>query len=234
MKLFILFFLWCFSINSFSAPVIKVSLSEKVKFAKGDVIELINEKFSIIIGFDEGSKCAVPGFNCGSGYIPPHPTYTVNCGERSPCPYIFMAASENSFSGTISIESLKSCETHEPERCYLEFANGFKEDKECMNISNLNGRYYCLKKFEHSKLPENKNLCDSLSDSVYALKWNCYYEYAIRYNDPALCEKYQDKEIDGKNRCFLKMAELNRDKKLCNKIVKTSQDSYLEQCLQFK
>jgi hypothetical protein len=217
-----------------NASNIEVSLSEKVKFTRGDVIKLRDKEYSITVGFYEGSKCAVPGFNCGSGYRPPHVTFMVNCGTAKVCPYIHMAFSNSSTTGTISIEDLKSCETHEPERCFREFAEVYKEDKGCMNISNFDGRYYCLKKFEYSKMPENKNLCDLLSDSVYALKWNCFYEYAIRYNDQSICDKYPSKEVDGRNRCLLKMAELAKDKSICKKIIKNSQDTYLEQCFQIK
>lgn len=221
-------------ISNANAITTEVALSEKVKFNKGDVIKLRDTEYSITVGFDKGTKCAVPGFNCGSGYEPPHPIFVVNCGSAKTCPYIFMQSYQSATSGSLSIENLKSCETHQPENCFRRFAESYKEDKDCMGIDNMDGRYYCLKKFENSKMPENKNLCDLLSDSVYALKWNCFYEYAIRYNDQSICDKYPSKEINGRNRCLLKMAEVLRDKSICNKIVKNSEDTYLEQCLEIK
>ena len=207
-----------------------VSLSDKIKFKTGDVIQLKDSEYSVTIGFDKGSKCAVPGFNCGSGYQPPRPTFSIQCGKINPCPYVALIFPNDSTTGLLSIENIKSCETHDTEICFREFANLFKKDVGCMNISNPDGRYYCLKNFENSKLIENKKLCDELSPSVYALKWNCFYEYAIRYKDQNFCDKYSAKESSGRNRCFLKMAEILKDKSLCSKINKNSEDSYLEQC----
>jgi hypothetical protein len=43
-----------------------IDLSQKIRFKSGDFIQLKNTEFSITIGLNKGSKCAVPGFNCGS------------------------------------------------------------------------------------------------------------------------------------------------------------------------
>jgi len=109
-----------------------------------------------------------------------------------------------------------------------------KSGEECLSLVAPLGQYYCLERFSRFKSDEIKNLCDKLPSDIYALRWNCFYNYAVRFNDEKFCEKYSQtaEDISGKNRCYLKMAQLLNDKKLCQKIVKTSSDSYLEQCLQ--
>ncbi|HAZ14629.1 MAG: hypothetical protein A2X86_16655 [Bdellovibrionales bacterium GWA2_49_15] len=213
------------------ANTFEVSLSQKVDFKSGDVIKLKKSFFSVQIGSDPGTECAVPGFNCGSGYRPPHPTYKIDCGAKQPCPYIVMASAQDGSSGSLTIEDEKSCEKNNPENCFYEFARQFASDEGCMALKSPSGRYYCLARFDKSARPENRGLCDQLPDAIYALKWNCYYEYAIRYRDPKFCDKYSPKEIDGRDRCLLKMAEIFKDKAFCQKISASKTNSYKEQCL---
>ena len=59
----------------------EVGISEKVSFQTGDVIKLKGTDYSVEIGSFKGSECAVPGFNCGSGYRPPHQLITLNVGH---------------------------------------------------------------------------------------------------------------------------------------------------------
>ncbi len=103
-----------------------------------------------------------------------------------------------------------------------------------MKLKSPLGRYYCLERFSDSKLPENRGLCEQLPADIYALRWNCYYEYAVRYRDASFCDKYPASEFSGKDRCLLKMAELLKDQSFCKKISATKEHSYLEQCQQLK
>lgn len=211
-----------------------ISLSQKTQFKAGDKITLLSSSFLVTIGYDKGSKCAIPNFNCGSGYIPPHFTFKIDCGDLNPCPYIVMTNQKNAATGELSIEDEKSCEQNDPKNCFGGFARSFKTDKLCLKLKSPLGRYYCLEFFNDSNLIEAKGLCDQLPDNIYALKWNCFYEYAIRYKDPSYCDKYSLKEISGRDRCLLKMAELLNDHSLCKKISLSTEHSYLEQCLKLK
>jgi hypothetical protein len=218
--------------NSSFAKTSEVTIAEKVPFQAGNTYQLKGSDFSVEVGNDPGSKCAVPGFNCGSGYIPPHPTFKINCGTQKPCPYAVMANSKDSTSGILSIESESSCEKNQPEQCFWEFSRQYKTDEGCMELKSPIGQYYCLKRFENSQRAENRGLCNKLPADIYALRWNCYYEYAIRYKDPSFCENYSAAEVSGKERCWLKMAELMKDKSLCKKI--TKEKLYVEQCQELK
>lgn len=221
------------TLPAFSRTVI-VSLSDKVDFKTGDVIQLKDSVFSVQVNHDKGTECAVPGYNCGIGYMPPRPAYKINCGDQKPCPYIIMPFPQDESSGSLSIEDEKSCEKNKPEICFSEFARPFTGDDGCMELKSLLGRYYCLKRYEDSRRPENKGLCDQLPDSIYALKWNCYYEYAVRYKDPSFCDKYSVSELSGRDRCLLKMAEMLKELSFCNKISASKEHSYKEQCLKLK
>lgn len=219
--------------NSF-AKTYEVGLSEKVLFSKGDIIKLKNTNFSVEIGSFPGTACAVPGFNCGSGYRPPSPTFETNCGTQKPCQYIVLAFPTDGSSGSLTIESEESCVKNDPKNCFYAFAGQFKSDDGCMKLKSPLGRYYCLERFSDSKRPENRDLCEQLPTDIYALRWNCYYEYAIRYSDASFCDKYPASDFSGKDRCLLKMAELLKDQSLCKKISATKEHSYLEQCQQLK
>ncbi len=213
--------------NSF-AKIIEVSLSEQVSFQAGNTYHLKGSYFSVEVGTNPGTKCAVPGFNCGSGYTPPHPTFNINCNSHMPCDYTVMTNAKDSSTGILSIESESSCEKKQPEQCFMAFSQQHKTDEGCMKMKTPMGKYYCLDRFKNSHRPENKALCNKLPAEIYALRWNCYYEYAIRYRDPSFCENYSEAETSGKERCWLKMADLMKDKSLCKKITKDK--SYMEQC----
>lgn len=227
---FLLSFLLTVSLPAAFAKNQIVELSQNVEFNSGDIITLKNSVFSVRIGADPGTECAVPGYNCGSGYSPPAPTFTVDCGNHKSCPYVLLSESKDATSGNLSIEDEKSCEKKDPPRCFYQFAHNFKTDEGCMKLKSPSGRYYCLKKFEHSARPENRGLCDQLPESVYALRWNCFYEYAIKYRDAGFCDKYPANETSGRDRCLLKMAEILKDKSLCKKISDSKEHSYIEQC----
>ncbi len=212
----------------------EIGLSEKVTFKKGDRFKLKSEEFSVEIGSDPGTHCAVPGFNCGSGYRPPRPTFKTECGTHKVCPYIIMSDIRGSETGFLTIESAESCEKSNPEQCYFSFGRHYKSDDGCMNLKTDLGKYYCLKAYEKSKRPENKTLCDRLPKDVYGLRGNCFYEYAVRYLDVSFCDKYEPSELSGRDRCLLHMAELLKDKSLCKKISASKEHSYVELCRQIK
>lgn len=229
-KHFLLIFLFILSISPSFAKNLLVELSQNVEFNSGDIITLKDSDFSVKIGTDPGSDCAVPGFNCGSGYRPPSPTYTISCGKHKSCPYVLMTEHKDATSGKLSIEDEQSCEKKDPPNCFYQFAQNFKNDEGCMKLKSPSGRYYCLKRFELSTRPENRGLCEQLPESVYALRWNCFYEYAVRYRDASFCDKYPAKESSGRDRCLLQMATILHDKSLCKKISDSKEHTYLEQC----
>lgn len=234
MRINLLFLFLILFISDSYAKTHTVSLSEKIEFNSGDIITLKDSLFSVEIGSDPGTTCAVPGFNCGSGYSPPSPTYLVKCGEKKLCPYVLMTNQKNATSGNLSIEDETSCEKNDPENCFSQFARYADGDTSCMNLISPLGRYYCLKRFEKSARPENKGLCEKLPESIYALKWNCYYEYAVRYRDASFCNKYSQSERSGRDRCLLQMATILNDQSLCDKMSGSKEDTYLEQCRNLK
>jgi hypothetical protein len=176
----------------------------------------------------------VPGFNCGSGYRPPSPAFSIECGKQKKCPFVIMHETKTATSGILSIEDENSCEKNDPSNCYAQFARSFMGDYQCMEFKTPLGRYYCLKQFAESARPENRNLCDQLPESIYALKWNCFYEYAFRYRDASFCDKYPEKDVSGKDRCYLQMANILKDQSFCKKISASKDHSYIEQCTNLK
>ena len=212
----------------------EVGISEKVSFQTGDIIKLKGTDYSVEIGFFKGSQCAVPGFNCGSGYRPPHPTYNVKCGALTPCPYILMDYPADSSSGSLTIETEETCIKNKLSNCFRTYAEQFTNDEGCMKLKSAFGRYYCLERFADSRRPENKAICEQLPSEIYALRWNCFYEYAVRYRDASFCDKYMTNEFSGRDRCLLKMAEILKDFSLCKKISATKEHSYVEQCHQLQ
>lgn len=210
----------------------EVGISEKVSFSVGDVIKLKGTDYSVKIGLFPGTECAVPGFNCGSGYRPPHPSYDIECGMVSPCPYILMDYPVDSTTGYLTIETEESCTKNRLKNCFLTYARQFTTDEGCMKLKSPFSRYHCLELFNDSRRPENKTLCEQLPEDIYALRWNCFYEYAIRYRDASFCDKYAASELSGRDRCLLKMAELLKDHSLCKKISASKEHTYAEQCQQ--
>jgi hypothetical protein len=227
MALVLLMSLW-------QADTVAVELSQRVRFKSGDTITLRGGELVVQIGSDPGTTCAVPGFNCGSGYRPPTPTFQITCRNSDPCAYVVVTNVSDATTGTLSIENEQSCETSNPEQCFSEFARLFSDDSGCMKLTTPMGRYYCLQRFTQSARVENKQLCDQLPKDVYALQWNCFYDYAIRFRDPAFCEKYSAQDASGRARCLLKMADLLRDKSYCAKIPESTEHSYRAQCLELK
>jgi hypothetical protein len=234
-KPYIVFFLLFISWNHFAySKSYEVGISEKVSFQTGDIIKLMGTDYSVEIGFFPGSKCAVPGFNCGSGYIPAHPTYDVKCGALTPCPYILMNYPVDGKSGSLTIETEESCTKNKLSNCFSTYAGQFTNDEGCMKLKSPFGRYHCLERFPDSRRLENKALCEQLPAEIYALRWNCFYEYAVRYRDASFCDKYTVSEFSGRDRCLLKMAEILKDYSLCKKISATKEHSYVEQCQQLE
>ena len=216
------------------AKTYEVAVSEKVPFQKGDIFKLKGTDYLVEIGFSAGTECAVPGFNCGSGYQPPHPTYDIKCGTHKLCPYILMDYPTNGTSGSLTIETEESCTKNKLEYCFSTYARQFQDDEGCMKLKSPFGKYYCLERFPDSKRPENKSLCGQLPVEIYALRWNCFYEYAVRYRDASFCDKYPASDFSGRDRCLLKMAELLNDQSFCKKISATKEHSYVEQCQQLE
>lgn len=225
------FLTFIFSTLSFSESHV-VTISQEVTFKPGDVIKLKDSPFSVSISLNKGTECAVPGRNCGAGYIPPHLTLSKTCSENKKCLYFIIADIKGIDGGKLSIETEETCLKKNYEMCFNDYSGSLQSDDGCSSLKTSMGQYFCLNRFSSSNRPENKDLCDKLPDSIYALKWNCYYEFAIRYKDPSYCEKYSKAELSGKDRCYLKMAELFKDKTLCSKISASKEHTYKEQCLE--
>ena len=69
----------------------EVSVGQKIGVVSGDQVRLKGKSFEVKIrAAGESVPCAVPGFNCGEGYVPPHPTFHAQCEEK-PCPWFFHA-----------------------------------------------------------------------------------------------------------------------------------------------
>ncbi len=207
-----------------------VEISKTIAVEVGDTIKTKDDSYSAVIKMSEASDCAVPGFNCGAGYRPSAPYIEETCKAKN-CDGI---GSVYYTSGKLvfSLENEDSClEKKNNETCFHLLTKDVKEDKDCNKFNSHIGKYFCLKNFDQSNLKDNRDLCDKLPNDIYSLKWNCFYEWAIRYKDPSFCEQYSKTQLSGKNRCYLKMAVLFNSSKYCKKIEEHNEDSYLEQCL---
>jgi hypothetical protein len=222
-----------FSALSFSETHV-VTISQEVIINPGDVIKLKDSPFTVSISLNKGTECAVPGKNCGSGYIPPHLTIKRDCGGNKNCLYFIIGSHNGIENQKLSIETEETCLKKNYEMCFSDYSGSLQSDEGCSSLKTSMGKYFCLKRFYSSNRPENKDLCDKLPNSIYALRWNCYYEYAIRYKDASFCEKYSKEELSGKDRCYLKMAELFKDKNFCSKISDSKEHNYKEQCYEVK
>ena len=216
-------------INTAFGKIHVVSISQTIPVTLGDTIQTKDKLYSAIVKITKSSDCAVPGFNCGAGYQPARYYLEESC-KKDPC--------ENSgsvyYSGeklVFSLENEQSClKKKNNKTCFYSLYKRVLIDSDCSKFESTTGKYYCLNKFSQSRLKSNRELCDKLPSGTYALKWNCFYEWAIRYKDPLFCEKYSASQLSGRNRCFLKMANLLKSKAMCKKIIKSKDDSYLEQC----
>ncbi len=213
-----------------------VSIGEHIRVASEDRVKLKDSYYSVRVERNPGTSCAVPGFNCGSGYIPPHIVFISDCGKEKYCPFVAVSTSGDDKTADLVIRDEKSCEAekHNSNICFYDFARQFKTDLGCSSLKSALGRYYCLEFYQDSKRPENKSLCDQLPAEIYALRWNCFANYAVRYRDPTFCDKYSEQDVDGKDRCYLKMAEIFSDQQHCKKISESKSNTYKEQCSKLK
>ncbi len=205
-----------------------VELSKTVAVEVGDTLKTKDGAYTAVIKMSKASDCAVPGFNCGAGYRPSAAYVEESCIGKK-CigkGRVYFFAGKLVF----SLENEQSClERDFNESCFYALSEGVKKATDCNNFNSPTGKYICLSKFPLSNHEQFRSLCDQLPKS---LRWNCYYEWAQKYKDSGFCEKYPPKEFNGRNRCYLKLAELLRSKALCEKIIKRKEDSYHEQCHQ--
>lgn len=230
------FFLTLFFGVRTHAAILEVQLGVPVKFQSGDEIKLKDSKYTVKVGGPyEPVKCAIPGQNCGAGYSPPRPIFDVQCIE-DPCPYVMDSETTSGTTGTIVVHSEETCgaKKHQANSCFYQFARAYKSDEGCKNLKTALGRYQCLVVYPNSTRPEFRQLCDELPVEIFALRWNCYYDWAIRYKDSTFCDKYPKEDGSGRDRCLLKMAERLKDKSLCKKISDSKEHSYVELCQQLK
>jgi hypothetical protein len=209
-----------------------VELGQEFSYQAGEKIVLSNADFSVEVSADPGTKCAVPGFNCGSGYIPPHPKFKMNCSNSNPCPYVFINA--QTLSGTAGkglIESLKKCETDENELCLRSYVDQIRRAEDCLVYPPLI-RYFCLQRFSLAIPVTERGLCDLLPENKNPYRrGNCYYDYAVSLKDPTLCEKFKAEDFSQKDRCYNRLSQVLKDKTLCQKISDTKEHNYKQQCL---
>jgi hypothetical protein len=222
----------------FSAPTWagvnhEVELGQKITVKSGDVVKLKGQHYSVTVGAShEPVECAVPGFNCGSGYIPPAPTFQEKCAAP-PCPYFFAPEVKDGNTADLTIHNEKSCEQLKAQAntCFYSYARTLKSAEGCSILKGAVGRYYCLQVYAVA-LPQFRDVCDGLPADIHALRENCYYDWAIRYRDARFCNKFDPKDFGGAERCWLKMAEVLKDRSLCRNIKK--EPSYVEQCRALK
>lgn len=225
-----LFILYLVISNVVFGETHNIELSQQINVEIEDVVKTKDGSYSAVIKMSEASDCAVPGFNCGAGYRPSAPYIEETCKAKS-CDgkgSVYYSAGKLVF----SLENEESCLTKKNNQtCFHLLTKDVQADKDCNKFNSHVAKYYCLNNFDQSNLKENRDLCDKLPSDIYGLKWNCFYEWAIRYKDPSFCEQYSKTQLSGKNRCYLKMAVLFNSNKYCKNIEKNNEDSYLEQCL---
>lgn len=207
-----------------------VAIGQKVFVASGDTVRLKGKNYSVIVGqAPESVPCAVPGRNCGSGYVPAHPIFTVKC-PQSPCPYFLNSNDQSSTTAEVVIHTEESCSAlkHMADSCFYSFARTLKSVDECTVLKGALGRYFCIMRFQNTVPSGFRSICDQLPQDIYGLRGNCYYEWAIRLKDSSFCDKYEPGDFSGSERCWLKMVEILKDKSLCRHVKK--EPLYVEQC----
>jgi hypothetical protein len=218
---------------AFAGVVHEVELGQKITVKSGEGVKLKGQDYSVTVGAPhEPVACAVPGFNCGSGYIPPAPTFQENC-TASPCPYFFATEVKDASTANLTIHNEKSCEQLKAQAsaCFYSYARTLKSAEGCSTLKGALGKYHCLQVYSVA-LPQFRSVCDELPSDIQGLRENCYYDWAIRYRDASYCKKFDAKDFSGAERCWLKMAELLNDRSLCRNIKK--EPSYVAQCQALK
>jgi len=217
-----------FILNSLAA-IKPVEMSTEFQYQSGDKIVLNKHDFSVEVSSDSGTECAVPGFNCGSGYRPPHPIFKIVCGQSGICPYVFVNKQIlTASSGVATIESIKKCEQEENELCLRSYVNQVIKAEDCLIYRPL--IQYCFS----LAIPQTaRGLCDQLPEGKNPYrKNNCFYDYAVSFKDPSLCDKFKPEDFQQRDRCLGRLAQTLRDKSLCHKISDTKEHNYKQQCLE--
>ena len=207
----------------------EVTVGQKIGVASGDTVRLKGKSFEVKIrAAGESVPCAVPGFNCGEGYVPPHPTFQAQCEEK-PCPWFFHAEVKDATHADLVIHTEDSCAAlgNASKNCFYSFSGGVKTAEGCLALKTPLGRYHCIQRFQVA-LPELRDLCPKLPADIFALRENCYYEWAERYRDASFCKKFDVKDYSGAERCWLHMARQLKDPSLCSNI--KIEPSYVGQC----
>lgn len=227
-------FLALFPAAVFAGITHEVELGQRITVKSGEVVKLKGREYSVSVGDPyEPVKCAVPGKNCGAAYQPPAPTFREKC-TGSPCPYFFSPEVKGADTAALTLHDENTCGAlkHQANACFYDFARRLNAAEGCSALKTALGRYHCLQMFSGQALVDFRGVCDALPSDIHALRENCYYDWAIRYRDAGFCKKFDAKDFSGAERCWLRMAELLKDRSLCNQIKK--EPSYVEQCQALK
>lgn len=128
--------------------------------------------------------------------------------------------------------------------CYCDMAWKTKEPKLCDVIQSNNTKTLCKAAFDLDPsacrditnadmqcecylgmiLPaENESLCEDVNPT--ACRGRCFYEYAVRYDKPELCQRAEDGSRDS---CYRVVAEANLDPSACSGSMQSSDICYLD------
>lgn len=117
----------------------------------------------------------------------------------------------------IANQDINSCnmitEQQEKYECVSSIA---KNQKDYIICNNISGRYFSDCIIEIVKLTGEIEACSEIDFNLSARE-DCYYESALKSQNPAYCEKIT-KSTEYKDNCFKEVAILNSDSNSCKKI----------------
>jgi hypothetical protein len=220
-KLFSPIMIFLFIPFAYASKTHQVELGVPTLLKTGERIQLKGTTYELALAnFFEPVKCAVPGFNCGAGYRPPSPHFSVQC-KSIPCPYFYETQVKGQNSVEVVIHSEESCAALKSaaSSCFYGYSRSVvKKAEDCLNLKTALGRYHCVQRF-HLSLPESmRTVCDDLPKDIPGLQASCWYDWAIRFKDSRFCASFTKEDTDGSSRCWAKMAQELKDRTLCMKI----------------
>lgn len=190
-------------------------LNEVIKVSIGDTVTYSPIQLSITLkSFKKHqSECAVPGFNCGAGYIP---------GVQH-LPIIETSIDKKCEVGPVPSDcevTYKIVETDNKTYLKIKFIDLFEPCNANTNISNKNSCLLLAIKNGPYKPPYHPKNCERITTPLES-RDRCYEAIADELQDPAICNMI--KGIQG-FQCVLLRAKAAKDPNIC----KTLQRSALQ------
>lgn|GEM_PF-5176981 len=131
-------------------------------------------------------KCAVPGFNCGSGYFPePFTSPIIKVKEGEHCQKYPL--------GEVCETTYEVKETDNITYVKIRLHNIFESCAKDTNIDNRNSCYIRTAKNHYDKPAFRPESCERIKDSQEH-KDNCYEAIADKVQDPKICDKIKGQE----------------------------------------